>query len=138
MILKKRAWTIKRDDSYKSKFRILDNYPSVIDEEGTKEIRLATSIKNETGHILYEGHIRVKFNEFGIFPSIQDVAEAVSNSTLRRLLMSELKRYIKPHRKFLTRQLVIEFPIVSFYFFNSLRHHIYFVFFLFFFLKLSP
>ncbi|MFC3884918.1 diaminopimelate epimerase [Bacillus songklensis] len=91
----------KRDDSYKFKFHILDNYPSVIDEAGTKEIRVATTIKDMEQHTLYEGNIKVKFNQFGVFPSIQDVAKAVSNSTVRRLLMSELKRYVKPHRKFL-------------------------------------
>ncbi|MDQ0242735.1 hypothetical protein J2S09_000271 [Bacillus fengqiuensis] len=91
---------MNRDDTYTFKFHILDNYPSTIDEAGTKEIRVATTIKNEQ-HLLFEGPIRVKFNQFGIFPSVSDMAEAVSNAALRRLLMSELKRYVKPHRKFL-------------------------------------
>lgn len=91
---------MNRDDTYTFKFRILDNYPSAIDEAGTKEIRVATTIK-DGNQLLFEGPIRVKFNQFGIFPSVPDMAEAVSNAALRRLLMSELKRYVKPHRKFL-------------------------------------
>lgn len=91
---------MNRDDTYTFKFRILDNYPSAIDESGTKEIRVATIVKDEQ-HLLFEGPLRVKFNQFGIFPSVSDVAEAFSNAALRRLLMAELKRYVKPHRKFL-------------------------------------
>jgi hypothetical protein len=91
---------LRTEHDYTFKFQILDHYPSILDETGTKEIRVTAIIRRQT-HLVFEGPIRVKFNPFGIFPSIADVAEAVSNPPLRRLLMVELKRYVKPHRKFL-------------------------------------
>lgn len=91
---------MKKDEEYTFKFHILDHYPVSLDEAGTKEIRVTAVVRRQTD-ILFDGPIRVQFNQFGIFPSIADVAEAVSNTAVRRLLIVELKRYVKPHRKFL-------------------------------------
>ncbi|PPA71815.1 hypothetical protein [Jeotgalibacillus proteolyticus] len=49
----------------------------------------------------FEGVIRVELNPVGIYPKPGDIARAVSPKNLRGKLGSELKRYIKPQRRFL-------------------------------------
>ena len=49
----------------------------------------------------YEGILCVELNPVGIFPKPGDIAAAVSPTMLRRLLGMELKRYIKPQKRFL-------------------------------------
>ena len=48
-----------------------------------------------------EGMIRVRFNDHGIFPVPEDIASFAEMATLRRLVGVELKRYIKPQKRFL-------------------------------------
>ncbi len=48
-----------------------------------------------------EGIIRVRFNDHGIFPVPEDIASFAEMATLRRLVGVELKRYIKPQKRFL-------------------------------------
>ncbi|MFS0637553.1 hypothetical protein AB1K84_16755 [Mesobacillus foraminis] len=47
------------------------------------------------------GIIRVRFNDFGIFPNPEDIAAFTSQLSLRRALAAEIKRYIKPQKPFL-------------------------------------
>ncbi|WP_069188099.1 hypothetical protein [Bacillus sp. FJAT-27251] len=47
------------------------------------------------------GNIRVRFNDHGIFPVPEDIASFTSQLSLRRLVAVELKRYIKPQKRWL-------------------------------------
>ncbi|MGD7043900.1 hypothetical protein [Jeotgalibacillus proteolyticus] len=49
----------------------------------------------------FEGVIRVELNPVGIYPKPLDIASAVAPKNLRGKLGSELKRYIKPQKRFL-------------------------------------
>lgn len=47
------------------------------------------------------GTVRVRFNDFGIFPNPEDVAAFTSQLSLRRSLAAEIKRYVKLQKRFL-------------------------------------
>jgi hypothetical protein len=47
------------------------------------------------------GTVRVRFNDYGIFPIPEDIASFTVQLSLRRLLAAELKRYIKPQKRWL-------------------------------------
>ncbi|MBM7702139.1 diaminopimelate epimerase [Metabacillus iocasae] len=88
------------EEVYTCKFRIL--HTNERPEEQMKECTVLTKIKHEsTGNMIYEGELRVQFNEFGIFPVAKDIAQAVTNRSLRQKVAAELKRYVRPHKKFL-------------------------------------
>ncbi|MED3725975.1 diaminopimelate epimerase [Priestia filamentosa] len=86
---------------YIFKFKLTDVYPRTVDSLGTKEVAVSSTVKTEKDKLLFQGNIRVRFNEFGIFPDARDIAKAVEETTIRKQLTFELKRYVKPHRKFL-------------------------------------
>jgi hypothetical protein len=47
------------------------------------------------------GTVRVRFNDHGIFPMPEDIAAFTVQLSFRRLLAAELKRYIKPQKRWL-------------------------------------
>jgi hypothetical protein len=72
------------------------------DEYQSMEVTVLARIINDKKDLLYEGLFRVRFNTIGIYPFPRDVARQVFSKHLQRLLLMELKRYIKPQRKYLT------------------------------------
>ncbi|MCP1159151.1 hypothetical protein [Bacillus infantis] len=50
---------------------------------------------------IYNGSIRVRFNDHGTFPNPADIMAAVPQNSLRKLLAAEAKRYVKPQRRWL-------------------------------------
>ncbi|KIL45502.1 hypothetical protein [Jeotgalibacillus soli] len=62
---------------------------------------VSTRILDDKRTLFYEGVTRVEVTLIGIFPSPKDIAGAVHPTALRKRLALELKRYIKPQKKFL-------------------------------------
>ncbi|WP_110114646.1 diaminopimelate epimerase [Bacillus sp. CGMCC 1.16541] len=88
------------EELYTCKFRILHTIE--LPEKQMKECTVLTKIKHETtSEMMYEGELRVQFNEFGIFPVAKDIANAISQRSLRQKVAAELKRYVRPHKNFL-------------------------------------
>ncbi|MCS0672032.1 hypothetical protein [Cytobacillus firmus] len=58
-----------------------------------------TAFFNNT--IVYEGIIRVRFNDNGIFPFPEDLSQADIPVSVKRKMAAEMKRYIKPQKKYL-------------------------------------
>jgi hypothetical protein len=50
---------------------------------------------------VFEGVIRAKFNDHGIFPNAQDLAAAEIPLSVKRKMAAEIKRYIRPQKSFL-------------------------------------
>jgi hypothetical protein len=74
----------------------------VIEDAGNiKEVLVHTKIKKGRDEICLESDFPVRITEIGIFPVPKAIAEKVGSPTLRRLLPFELKRYIKPQKRFL-------------------------------------
>ncbi|XXM74319.1 hypothetical protein ACQ0QQ_10810 [Lysinibacillus sphaericus] len=71
------------------------------DEYDSLDVLTFCRIFNENKDLLQEGLFRVRFNSVGIYPFPADIANQVSSRKIQRLLLMELKRYIKPQRKFL-------------------------------------
>jgi hypothetical protein len=71
------------------------------DEYDSLDVLTFCKIFNENKDLLHEGLFRVRFNSMGIYPFPADIAKQVSSRKIQRLLLMELKRYIKPQRKFL-------------------------------------
>ncbi|NMH70339.1 hypothetical protein LS684_23760 (plasmid) [Cytobacillus spongiae] len=72
------------------------------DEYQSRDVTVLARILNEKKDLLYEGLFRVRFNQIGIYPSPADVARQITTKHVQRLLIVELKRYIKPQRRYLT------------------------------------
>jgi hypothetical protein len=51
--------------------------------------------------ILWSGSIRVRMNEFGIYPFPEDIKKITGTDTLKKMLIVEIRRYIKPQKAFL-------------------------------------
>ncbi|MGR3764671.1 hypothetical protein [Rossellomorea sp. NS-SX7] len=71
------------------------------DENNSRDVLVFCRILNQNKDLLQEGLFRVRFNSIGIYPFPADIAKQVSSRKVQRLLLMELKRYIKPQRKFL-------------------------------------
>jgi hypothetical protein len=71
------------------------------DEYHSSDVLVLGKIMNQNKDLLQEGLFRVRFNSIGIYPFPADIARQISSRNVQRLLMIELKRYIKPQRKFL-------------------------------------
>ncbi len=72
------------------------------DGNESRHVHVLAKVFDQEKELIHEGMYRVKFNEIGIFPFPADIAGQVQSKALQRLLMVELKHYIKPQRKFLT------------------------------------
>ncbi|WP_409251026.1 hypothetical protein V1502_12750 [Bacillus sp. SCS-153A] len=87
-------------DDYKFLFTV--KKVAVIDDaSNTKEVLVHTKIKKGRDLICLENVFPVRVTDIGIFPVPKAIAEKVEDPTLRRLLPFELKRYIKPQKRFL-------------------------------------
>ncbi|MCA1054482.1 hypothetical protein LCM10_05745 [Rossellomorea aquimaris] len=71
------------------------------DEFNSLDVHVYGKILNQKKDLLHEGLFRVKFNSIGIYPHPADVAKQISSKKIQRLLLVELKRYIKPQRTYL-------------------------------------
>jgi hypothetical protein len=71
------------------------------DEYHSMDVLVWGKIMNPNKDILHEGHFRVRYNSIGIYPFPADIARQITSRNMKRLLLMELKRYIKPQRKFL-------------------------------------
>ncbi|WP_175991342.1 hypothetical protein [Bacillus sp. Marseille-Q1617] len=71
------------------------------DEYNSRDVLVFCRIMDQNKDLLQEGLFRVRFNSVGIYPYPADIAKQVTSRKVQRLLLMELKRYIKPQRKFL-------------------------------------
>ncbi|MGA5691309.1 hypothetical protein [Cytobacillus pseudoceanisediminis] len=86
-------------DFYTFKFFIqrIEEFGSDINEKNA--FVETTAFYNNT--IVYEGIIRVRFNDYGIFPFPEDLSQADIPVSVKRKMAAEMKRYIKPQKKYL-------------------------------------
>ncbi|WP_421378903.1 hypothetical protein ACOJQI_14035 [Bacillus salacetis] len=87
-------------ENYKFKFNV-KKVVVIEDANNIKEVLVHTQIKKGSNQICLEDVFPVRITEIGIFPVPKDIAEKVENPDLRRLLPFQLKRYIKPQKRFL-------------------------------------
>lgn len=87
-------------DDYKFLFSV-KKVTVIEDAPNSKEVLVHTKIKKGRDTICLENVFPVRITDIGIFPVPRAIAEKVEDSTLRRLLPFELKRYIKPQKRFL-------------------------------------
>ncbi|MGM0845348.1 MAG: hypothetical protein ACQEUT_10250 [Bacillota bacterium] len=71
------------------------------DASYTREVLVHTKIKKGRSNICLENVFPVRITDIGIFPVPKAIAENVEDPMLRRILPFELKRYIKPQKRFL-------------------------------------
>ena len=88
-------------EEYRFRFQV-HKVDEASDEYQSRDVMVLARIQNEKKDLLYEGLFRVRFNQIGIYPFPADVAQQISSKHLQRLLLMELKRYIKPQRRYLT------------------------------------
>jgi hypothetical protein len=74
---------------------------SLEDELNTKEVIVYVKVKKGREVICLEDTFPVRVTEVGIFPVPKVIAEKVESPEVRKLLPFELKRYIKPQKRFL-------------------------------------
>ncbi|RLQ95234.1 hypothetical protein [Falsibacillus albus] len=67
----------------------------------TKIVTVETEIKSLDHEPIFHGPLRVKSNKFGIFPIPSDLSAAVSQASIQQKLAVELKRFIRPAKRFL-------------------------------------
>ena len=72
------------------------------DEFESLDVTVFSRILNEKKDLIHEGLFRVRFNQMGIYPFPADVARQIDSRNIQMILLVELKRYIKPQRKYLT------------------------------------
>ncbi|WP_050615276.1 hypothetical protein [Bacillus testis] len=70
------------------------------DELQSKEAVVVTKVMSAQKEILWEGNISVKWNSVGIWPNPKDLAAVTVPQSAQRMLLIELRRYIKPNRNF--------------------------------------
>ncbi|RFU65401.1 hypothetical protein [Peribacillus glennii] len=70
-------------------------------ENETKRAFVATKAYTLDKQLLWEGQVRVDMNEFGIFPFPEDINSIEGTTTMKKMLLVELRRYIKPQKPFL-------------------------------------
>ena len=74
---------------------IMENDP--ITKAATVRASIFTSEKN----LMWEGEVRVKWNHTGIYPDARDIAAADVPKVVKRMLLIEIRRYLKPQKDFL-------------------------------------
>ncbi|TDL34846.1 hypothetical protein E2R51_03750 [Jeotgalibacillus sp. S-D1] len=78
-----------------------DIHQVVATETDAYTVYVKTRILDHEKKEYFEGIVRVDLNPVGIFPKPADIAKSVAPNDLRRKLGMEIKRYIKPQRRFL-------------------------------------
>ena len=79
----------------------VDSAEVVEDNPLTKAADVRTSIFTSEKSLMWEGQIRVKWNHTGIYPDARDIAGADVPNVVRRMLLIEIRRYLKPQKDFL-------------------------------------
>jgi hypothetical protein len=88
-------------EEYRFRFQI-HKVEESCDEYNSRDATVLARIFNDKKDLVHEGLFRVRFNTIGIYPFPADVSQQIFSKHLQRLLLMELKRYIKPQRKYLT------------------------------------
>ena len=89
-----------RDYIYYFEF-FVDSAEIVEDEPITKAATVRTSIFTSDKNLMWVGDIRVKWNHTGIYPDARDIAAADVPKVAKRMLLIEVRRYLKPQKDFL-------------------------------------
>jgi hypothetical protein len=89
------------NEEYSFRFQV-QKVDEALDGNESRHVHVLAKVFNQEKELVHEGRYRVKFNDIGVFPFPADIAGQVQRKSLQRLLMVELKRYIKPQRRFLT------------------------------------
>ncbi|WP_051348684.1 hypothetical protein [Peribacillus kribbensis] len=66
-----------------------------------KMAAVTTSVYTQNKTLLWSGEIRVKFNQFGIYPLPEDLSAISLPESIIKMLLVEIRRYIKPQKAFL-------------------------------------
>ncbi|MFS0781564.1 diaminopimelate epimerase [Bacillus sp. 1P06AnD] len=93
----KREW---KGFTYIFDFFVEDAVP-LEDELGSKEAVVQTKVFTGDKELLWEGPISVKWNHIGIYPDPKDMADVNLPMSGKRMLLIELRRYVKPNRHFI-------------------------------------
>jgi hypothetical protein len=88
-------------DEYTFRFQV-QKVEEACDEYQSRVVTVLAQILNDKKDFVHEGLFRVRFNQIGIYPFPADVARQISSKHLQRLIIVELKRYIKPQRRYLS------------------------------------
>ncbi|PLT35004.1 hypothetical protein [Bacillus sp. V5-8f] len=67
----------------------------------TKRAVVSSKVYTMDKQLLWEGELRADLNEFGIFPLPGDIHSIDGTPTMKKMLLIELRRYIKPQKPFL-------------------------------------
>ncbi|RDI43131.1 hypothetical protein [Falsibacillus pallidus] len=92
---------VLQENAYRFQFTIREVRDETDQNLEQKIVLVDTVITFKDGRCLYDGHLRVKCNAFGIYPFPADIAKAASNPSLRQTISFQLKRFIRPAKPFL-------------------------------------
>ncbi|MGN1402015.1 MAG: hypothetical protein ACI4XL_10975 [Bacillus sp. (in: firmicutes)] len=73
---------------------------SIVDEM-TKTAHISTVVLTNEKQEIWRGMIDVNWNHTGIYPNPKQVKEADLPQTVKRMLLVEIRRYLKPQKAFL-------------------------------------
>ncbi|WP_409301154.1 hypothetical protein [Peribacillus sp. SCS-155] len=81
----------------------IEGVSQVKGEDGDSKIAaVKVSVMSTDKTITYwNGIIRVRLNEFGIYPIPEDLKNITGPNTMKKMLLTEIRRYIKPQKPFL-------------------------------------
>lgn len=82
-------------------FFIEDILPLEHEAVPAKQAFVTTKAYTADKKLIWNGIIRVNLNEFGIYPLPGDISSIPLAPTLKKMLLLELRRYIKPQKPFL-------------------------------------
>ncbi len=88
-------------DEYTFRFQV-QKVEEAYDEYQSRVVTVLGLVLNDKKDLVHEGLFRVRFNQIGIYPFPADVARQIYSKHLQRLIIVELKRYIKPQRRYLS------------------------------------
>ncbi|MFD0049514.1 hypothetical protein ACFVHQ_09320 [Actinomycetes bacterium NPDC127524] len=71
------------------------------EDSNGKVISAEVFILTESKELVWEGKIRVLINQFGIYPQPEDLNRIQASDTAKKMLLIELRRYIKPQKAYL-------------------------------------
>ncbi|MBM7692500.1 hypothetical protein JOC77_001930 [Peribacillus deserti] len=79
----------------------IEEISNLQEDQITKIAAVKTGIYTKDKQLLWKGKIRVKLNEFGIYPIPEDLSGIGLPGSVLKMLVIELRRYIKPQKPFL-------------------------------------
>ncbi|WP_374054053.1 hypothetical protein [Rossellomorea sp. FM04394] len=94
-------WVMFMKDEYTFRFQV-QKVEEAYDEYQSRVVTVLGLVLNDKKDLVHEGLFRVRFNQIGIYPFPADVARQIYSKHLQRLIIVELKRYIKPQRRYLS------------------------------------